>query len=78
MLKNQRYLQISMFTATEGPTDMPLVVLRRLQNVPDSTGSFQRKGGAQLALSSLKMENILQHRRGPWKSYSGSTSLVQK
>jgi len=27
MLKNQRYPQNLMFTATEGPTDMPLVVL---------------------------------------------------
>jgi len=27
MLKNQRYPQKSMFTATGGPTDMPLVVL---------------------------------------------------
>jgi len=27
MLKNRIYQQISMFTATGGPTDMPLVVL---------------------------------------------------
>jgi len=27
MLKNQRYPQKFMFTDTEGPTDMPLVVL---------------------------------------------------
>jgi len=27
MLKNQRHSQNSMFTATGGPTDMPLVVL---------------------------------------------------
>jgi len=27
MLKNQRYPQDSMFTATVGPTDMPLIVL---------------------------------------------------
>jgi len=27
MLKIQRYPQNSIFTATEGPTDMPLVVL---------------------------------------------------
>jgi len=27
LLKNQSYPQKSMFTATEGPTDVPLVVL---------------------------------------------------
>jgi len=52
--------------------------LRRLQSVPDSIEFFQRMSRVQLALSSLKMENILQLRKGPWKSYSGSTSLVQK
>ena len=34
--------------------------LRRLQNVPDSKGFIQRIGRVQLALSSLKMENIPQ------------------
>jgi len=52
--------------------------LRRLQNVPDSTGFFQKVSRVQLALSSLKMENIPRQRRGLWKSYYGSTSLVQK
>jgi len=52
--------------------------LRQLQNVPDSKGFFQRMGRVQLVLSSVKMENITQQRRGPWKSYSGSTFLAQK
>jgi hypothetical protein len=51
---------------------------RRLQNVPDSIGFFQRVGRVQSASSSLKMEHKLQKRKGPPKSYYGSTSLVQK
>jgi len=46
--------------------------------VPDSKGFFQRTGRVQSSLSNLKMVNIPQQRKGPRKSYSGSTSLAQK
>jgi len=44
MLKNQRYSEKTMFTATEGPTDMPLVVLRysvRVVGQQHATNSHQ-------------------------------------
>ena len=39
---------------------------------------LQRMGRVQLVHSSLKMQNIPQQRKRPWRSYSGSTSLDQK
>jgi hypothetical protein len=52
--------------------------LKRLLNVLYSTGFSQRMSRVLLAPFNLKMENIPIQRKGHWRNYSGSTSLVQK
>jgi hypothetical protein len=52
--------------------------IEMLQKVPDSTGFFLRMYRVQSAPFNLKMETMPQQRKGPWKNYSGSTSLAQK
>jgi hypothetical protein len=52
--------------------------LRRLQNMPESTGFSLRMSRVLLAPFNLKTEITPQQRKRPWDNYSGSTFLVQK